>query len=390
MIGSLMTRWKSHGKRRSLVASVAVVGVLALAGCGGEADSDPEAADSAASTSSEDCMTNAETLVDEYRAASAEEEYPDEPVDGALADGLSFWVVQLYAGSPAIAAYTKGFQDAAASLGADVTVFDGKSTPAVATQGINSAIAAKADAIITILLDPETLTAPLQEAEAAGIPVINASGGDPDAELLPGLVANVTSDGDESGRIMAAAAAYDTGCETNLLIAASTSAKVSSDTAQGATDQLKELCPECHTEVVDVPLAEIASHMTQETQTTLNRNQDLNAIATTINFFDPFVEAAVKSLGKEIPIFSTTQQGDLAGADPGLVVGRAVLPPGEAYGWWYMDTVLRALDGETEQFVQIPGALIDSTNWAEDDPSSPAGSDRYSDFEGYFTQLWGQ
>tara|TARA_R110002020_G_scaffold65413_43_gene172893 strand:- start:421 stop:1104 length:684 start_codon:yes stop_codon:yes gene_type:complete len=101
--------------------------------------------------------------------------FTDPPRDGpAAVSGKDFWYISCGQAFALCNSASTEFDEAAASLGWDVTVFDGEANPATAGAGIDQAIAAGADGIALTAYDRDSITGALQQAQAAGVPVVAA------------------------------------------------------------------------------------------------------------------------------------------------------------------------------------------------------------------------
>ncbi len=98
-------------------------------------------------------------------------------------------IVTPYMAQPGTQFYVEGFQKAAADKGWDVNVIDTAGDVAAVISRIEDMVVQNVDAIV-INVDPTQVTAGLQAAKDAGIPVIGM-----DAGTDPLLVTNVTSNG---------------------------------------------------------------------------------------------------------------------------------------------------------------------------------------------------
>ena len=98
-------------------------------------------------------------------------------------------VITPYLAQPGTQAAIEGFESAASEKGWDVNVIDTAGDIAAAISRIEDSITQNVDAIV-INVDPAQISAGLQSAKDAGIPVVGL-----DAGADPSLVANVTSNG---------------------------------------------------------------------------------------------------------------------------------------------------------------------------------------------------
>jgi ribose transport system substrate-binding protein len=142
--------------------------------------------------------------LEELQTKGTEEEAP---TSGPKAkSGVSVAFVSCGLESPGCRTPAEEGKSAAAALGWNYKVFDGKLTPQGWSEAIRSAIASKPDVIITLGMSCPEIVEPLKEAKAAGIETISLEGlncnekvfGEPNAE--PGFtIPMVYNKGAESG-----------------------------------------------------------------------------------------------------------------------------------------------------------------------------------------------
>jgi ribose transport system substrate-binding protein len=107
----------------------------------------------------------------------------------ALAAGEKITVITPYLAQPGTQFYVEAFQEKAKANGWDVNVIDTKGDVAAVISRLEDAANQKPAAIV-INVDPSQVTAGLEAAKAAGVPVFGM-----DAGASPLLVTNVTSNG---------------------------------------------------------------------------------------------------------------------------------------------------------------------------------------------------
>ncbi|WP_311208414.1 MULTISPECIES: substrate-binding domain-containing protein [unclassified Aeromicrobium] len=149
----------STGRRISTV--IAGAGLLLVAACGGSGDGGGGASETSAS------------VVEEAKAAVAKNR---EGTDRALPSsaptpeaGKNVWLISCTQAGEGCSAPAAGAEEAAKTIGWDLTVFDGKGRPDVYANGIRSAIADGADGIILDVIDCVAVKSALQDARKAGV-----------------------------------------------------------------------------------------------------------------------------------------------------------------------------------------------------------------------------
>jgi ribose transport system substrate-binding protein len=115
----------------------------------------------------------------------------------SAAAAVKITIVTPYMAEPGTQYYVEAFQEEAKTNGWKVNVVDTKGDIAGVISGIENAVNQKADAII-LNANPAQVTAGLETAKKAGVPVFGM-----DAGMDPLLVANVTSNGYEMAAVTA-------------------------------------------------------------------------------------------------------------------------------------------------------------------------------------------
>jgi ribose transport system substrate-binding protein len=166
--------------RGLVAAAAAIAAVLLLSGCTTDAGGDGASA-SASPSAGDDVAAQLAELYDGI--------FTDPPTDGPAAQsGKDVWYISCGESFAACSSSSAAFQEAGEVLGWQVNVFDGSSDPAKTASGIEQAIASGADGIAILAMDCALITGALQQAQAAGIPVVNAQGMDCEDPLFTASV----------------------------------------------------------------------------------------------------------------------------------------------------------------------------------------------------------
>jgi len=380
----------ARSRKRTLqaVAPFAVV-LVAASACSSSGSSPAGPTNGAGSTG--DCVPQATALVAQHLASKSQNWYPTDLPKGSVANGKSFWIIPVTTAIPTLADYAKGFQNAAAAVGAKVTIFDGQGTPAGAAQGINNAIAAHADGIVTALIDPKSIVSAVTNAKAANVPIIEADSGPPVPPYVPGVEAAAAQNQIVQGSWQVDYGLKMTGCKLHALLV-NTPGNIASDSTYGGQKaELAKLCSTgCSSYDADIAVQDVATKTTGIVENAVRLHPDINAIIEVADVYQPYVANALTSVGKAIPVITTSSMGDLAnvGKVASGVVADVVYAPALAHGWFYLTAVLKLLSGDKTVAVQYPVGLVDSSNRAANDPSNYAAPP-YANFEAQFKQLWG-
>lgn len=174
--------------------------------------------------------------------------------DVSSAQGKNVWFVNIDEQFEILVNWRKAAQAELERLGATVTVFDGKSDIAEWGRGIDQAVAANADLIVTVAIPSDLVLPQLDAAKAAGVPVVTVIGSNP---AIPGpsqydaVAVDVTFDYAEVGRLLGAWFVADSDGK-GTAVAFAPAGQPSGDTEAGAMiDEIKRLCPECSVRLED-------------------------------------------------------------------------------------------------------------------------------------------
>jgi ribose transport system substrate-binding protein len=240
-------------------------------------------------------------------------------------------------------------------------------------------------------------SAALKSAKAAGIPVVEVSGRDPQApppELSEvGVEAIVSFCYRCAGEQMAEFAVADTDGDVNAVLFDVPEIGVSRLERAGFESKLAELCADCKVRVVEAPLAQWNKDLPSLTTSVLQRDPTVNYLVplydSMVALMEPAVARAqapdvkVVSYNATEPALTLLKNGQLVAGDVGGM--NAWL------GWATMDQIVRLLTGnEAVADEKIPHRLFDAENIDSIDLSAPE-SEWYGDIDlaAEYKQLWG-
>jgi ribose transport system substrate-binding protein len=302
--------------------------------------------------------------------------------------GKTFAMITLNAKSNLAQAEMAGMKKALALVGANLITFDGKGTPEVIAQAVQSAISQHVAGIVAGGLDPDSVKSSIADAKAAKIPVIAATSHEPDAPLSPdGVVANVAVNGIQEGKIQADYALAKSNCKLHGAVFFCGACLTTVDTATGVAAEIKKLCPtDCSLEKVDFNVATYATTLAGQVQTTLQRSPDINYLISTGDLFVPYILQAQKAIGSNAPIVSALGDGLDAAIHGNGQVADLQWPSGEVVGFYFADAVMRAATGHPVN-EEIPFRLLDSSNWGTSGDDSVQYPDQ-AKWEDAFKTAW--
>lgn len=234
------TRSAVRGSHRAAVLGAVFAVAASMAAC-----STNEASPSGSSDRPEVEADYQDTLDQLYEGTYQE---PSSPVTAEPATGKKIWVIPPGLNGEVYAEVADGVKEAGEKLGWDVTVFDAEFSPTNMLAGVQQALAADADGIITYAVDCPAIENGLKQAEEAGVPTINIAGGECET---PGFAYTVAYPGYENyddyikafGAAQATYAVAATNGEANVIMVSQTDLEATRVQAEG----MKEALTECST-----------------------------------------------------------------------------------------------------------------------------------------------
>ena len=341
-------------------ALIAIAAALALAGCQGTGSSTPSPASTAASSvpgASPDASSSGsaapgtdlaavEAKIQTYLAIP-EFTPPGPAFDASKAAGKKIFFVPNTTEIPFVVALQEAFESIAQASGVEVIVWPTKGEQTQWVQGMNQAIAQRADLVI-LAAPPQVLEPQLAEVKAAGIPVVVLHQYDKVMTIPDTVTAVAYAPFTDAARLMADWAIVDTDGKANVLVLTANVSPPSEPMGEAIEDELKTYCPDCKATLIDVPPAEWGSRMQLEVQSALLRDPSINYILPLFDSAAQFVVPGIEAAGRtdvHVATFNITpfvlemiQTGDVVRMDTGENIAWI------AYA--NMDQALRILSGE--------------------------------------------
>ncbi len=370
------------------VLILAVVAVIAVAGCGDDDDSDT--GDDSAATSGLD-LEGAQAQIDAFREIP-EFTAPGDPVDASAAAGKKLAIVPASSNVPFVATIFEGMERIGTDAGLDVTVFNNNGTPAEWSQGVTDALSNNADSIDLLAgLDPAAISAQVTRATGDGKSVVATHLYDVNQEVDPNITAATNIPYEQAGRLLADWAIVRTEGQANVLLTVITQVNSTAPMVEGIRDEFATRCGDtCQITEIDTTIADLGM-LQQQVQSTLTANPDINYV---INLYDsaqaPQTVAAINALGRDdlkIATFNGTPD-ILAMIGPDSVIEMDVGENLEWIAYGAIDQHLRLLSGaEPTTTPNLPIRIFDETNVSEATAGENAGfGDAYGDA---YRELWG-
>ncbi|MDQ3893744.1 MAG: sugar ABC transporter substrate-binding protein [Actinomycetota bacterium] len=324
---------------------------------------------------------------------------PGPAFDATKLRGKTIFEIPITSEVPFIQAVEDGMRQAAAAVGARVVVYPNQGTPSQWAQGIETAIAERADVITLFAQDPSLLGPQIRRAQRAEVPVIvvrTTGEGEPCQRNAAGEIYGTTcvpGPFEQAGRLEAAWVIAASDGRANVLVITSRDARSTASLVRGLRSEFARHCRSCRVRYVDVPIPEWASRLRTEVQSALVGDPKIDYIIPIYDSMSQFVVPAVVAAGAgkrvKIAAFNGTpfvlemlQRGDIVAMDVGENLAWL--------GWATVDQAFRVLAGEKPaKSEHTPLRVFDDGN--VDDAGRPPRFDQgYGDayINGY-KRLWG-
>jgi ribose transport system substrate-binding protein len=325
---------------------VAAVLSALQAGCGSEETNQPERAAAANPVAG---VRAARARLAEFRPAPRFTA-PGPAFDAAgSVRGKRIFEIPITSEVPFISAVERGMRLAASEVGAQLVVYPNQGEPSQWAQGIRTAIAREADAILLLAQDPRLLGPQIKQAQDARIPVIvlRTTGQRQPCPVLGTTC--VPAPFEDAGRLMADWVIADSGGNADVLVITSNDAPSTDPLVTGLRDEFQRRCPACTPRFVDVPIPDWATKLRTEVQSALVRDPGLGYLIPLYDSMSQHVVPALVASRRDDEVKIATFNGTpfvlqmLQDAD---VVEMDVGENLAWVGWASMDQAFRAIAGE--------------------------------------------
>jgi ribose transport system substrate-binding protein len=357
----------------ALAAAVAAVGTAALAGSSDTA--------------------GAKATLDSYRAVPTFKA-PGPAFDAkAKAGGKTIFVIPASSQVPFVSTINDHITRIAKMAGVKVTTWQNQGQPSQWVQGMDAAIAQKANAIVLLAgNDPAGLQPQIKAAKAKGIPTIVAHLYDEKQPSAPNVGGVVNIPYNVAGRLIADQAIVDTKGKANALVVTINQVKSTVPMVAGIKAEFAKYCNGCNLQFTDVTIADIATKIQPNVQAALTADPGINYVICLYDSAEaPFASAAIRAAGRlgkvKISTFNGTpemlkevKKGDIISAD----VGENL----EWIGYAIVDQSMRIMGGLTPvKSEHVPVRVFDSSNISQTGSNFTGGWG--NSYVGGYQKLWG-
>ncbi|MDQ7911225.1 sugar ABC transporter substrate-binding protein [Phytohabitans sp. ZYX-F-186] len=219
-------------------------------------------------------------------------------IDAKAAAGKSVFFVPNTSTIPFTLAVQKAFEQIAGSVGVNLTVWPSTGQTSQWVQGIEQAIAQKAD-VIVLAAPPQLLAPQLAQAAAAGIPVVVPHQYDPTMPIPANVAAVAYAPFTDAARLMADWAILQRDAAAHALVITTNESPPSKPMAEAIADEFAKHCPKCTATEINVPAADWASKMQSEVQAALLKDPGIDYVIPLFDSSSQYVASAITAAGKK-------------------------------------------------------------------------------------------
>lgn len=416
-----MTKPQRQGRRTSIALAILTAGSLVFAACSKSSPDTTAASETAAAETAAAETAAAETAPADTAAPAAETTAAaaapaagdivaiakdfvtkqlsgaggfDGPADGPKAFGpgtIAF--IQSDATNGGVTGVGDGVKEAAAAIGWDLKVYDGKATAQGRTEALNAAIAEKPAGIILGGFDAAEQKDAIKTATDQKIPVVGwHAGATPGPIPDAGLFSNVTTDPLEVSKIAAYYAIADSDGKAGVVILTDTQYEIAVKKADTMRDIIKQ-CTTCELlSYENTLIAEADTKMPPLVASLLQKYGDKLTYMLAINGnYYGGAAPALKDAGKDPagpPKQIAAGDGDSAEFKRIRDVNyqtATVAEPLYLQGWQLVDELNRALSGGAASGYLAPPGLVTKANIGAGDVFDPKGTYRDN-----YKKIWGK
>jgi ribose transport system substrate-binding protein len=401
-----LTAFRVGGLRGWRIVALAVMvaaAAIVAAGCGSSSDSSSTSSGGGSSTASGTSttassasggvdMSYVQGQVDKFKQIPAFTQLP--PVKAKDAAGKRVAAIPFSTGVPFIAQSTAAIGDALKLAGVKVQQFPSQGQLNQIQQAFGTAVGSKFDAIDTFSVDPGAITPQILSAKRAGIPVVIGHVtpvGDP---VPPNAAAQTTAPFYESGRLMADYVIMHSKGNANVLVVTSNEQTPAPGTVSAIKDEFGKRCGDgCKTTVVNVPIADWATKLQTQVQSSLVKDPKINYIIELYDSAVQFILPGVKSANAASRVKIVTFNGTPFVLDEIRKSDIVIADVGESttwLGWAIADETFRVLTGTAPVAeAHTPLRIFDDSNVSEAGDPAKLGQGYGDDYISGYKKTWG-
>ncbi len=301
--------------RAGIAAVICVGAVVLLAACGSSSSSSSSSASSSGSSGSSSSSSGSDGVAYAKKQIAAASAIPTFKLKAPSFDmskikGKVIFNIPVTSAVPYVISVDQAAAQVAKKYGAKWVEYTNQGTPTQWTAGINQAIAQHANVIILAQGIAVNLIVPaMQKAKAAGIPVVITHDFQNDQQNTPpptgpGAAVNKLTKAFvnvpfwEAARLEADYVIAQTNGKADDVIFTSPDVPPSNGITAAMTKEFKDHCPDCKVKVITVPLADWATKIAPQTQSSLTSDPSINWVTPIYDSMSLYAQQGITAAGK--------------------------------------------------------------------------------------------
>jgi ribose transport system substrate-binding protein len=311
----------------------------------------------------------------------------------AKAGGKTIFVIPASSQVPFVSTISNNMTRIAKLAGVKTTVWQNQGQPSQWVQGMNAAVAQKANAIVLLAgNDPAGLQPQIKAAKAKGIPTIVAHLYDDKQKAAPNVGGLINIPYNLAGQLIADQAIVGTKGRANALVVTINQVKSTVPMVAGIKSQFAQFCKGCKLAFTDVTIADIATKIQPNVQAALTSDPGINYVICLYDSAEaPFAEAAIRAAGRTGKVKISTFNGTpsvLKEVKKADIVTMDVAENLEWIGYAIVDQSMRIMGGlPPVKNARVPVRVFDKSNIAQAGAGFTSGFG--TSYVGGYQKLWG-
>jgi ribose transport system substrate-binding protein len=311
----------------------------------------------------------------------------------AKAGGKTIFVIPASSQIPFVSTIANHMKRLGALAGVKTTIWQNQGQPSQWVQGMNAAIAQKANAIVLLAgNDPASLQPQIKAAKAKGIPTIVAHLYDDNQKSGPNVGGLVNIPYNTAGRLIADQAIAATKGKANALVVTINQVKSTVPMVAGIRAEFNSFCKGCKLKFTDVTIADVATKIQPNVQGALTADPGINYVICLYDSAEaPFASAAIRAAGRIGKVKISTFNGTpeiLKEVKKNDIVTMDVGENLEWIGYAIVDQSMRIMGGlPAVKNARVPVRVFDQSNISQAGGNFTGGWGK-SYVSGY-RKLWG-
>lgn len=380
-----------HVRTASKLLTAAGAAVLVLSACSSGGGG------TAASSGGGTCdLTKVNAALDTYSGVPSFKA-PGPAFDATKAKGKTIFNIQESNANPFTQSVTQSIQAAGAKLGINVQDYPNQGQHTQWIQGMDAAIAQKAD-IITLTggtISPKYFAPQAAAAKATGIPIIPVLNTDLSQPQDPAATARVAQPYEQAARLDADYITKDTKCAADVLVLTSNEVIGSPASINALKDEFKTQCPNCKLTFQNISVPDWATQIPNIVRSAIQSDPKLNYVMPLYDAMSQFVAPGIQLSGATGKVHIATFNGTpfvLQMMQDGDVVRMDVGENPAQVGYATIDQAARILSGSkpiASGNEGIPLRVFTKANVNEAGTPAVLGKGYGNAYSSAYLKLWG-